>query len=201
MERQIPTGTRAVTLPKSEAGIRTVGMLGPVKEVLMDLALQRLDAGPDDPVFTNSRGGLLHHRNFARRVWEPALRRAGVALRFHELRHTFASFLIYFTRGDVMYVAGQLGHSTPRMTLQTYAHQFTEARKGSPWTGMPSCRGSLTPTGCLRWRLTRIWPSPTGPPQNPDLALCLWLKPLQNLVETSGFEPPTSSLRTRRSPS
>lgn len=105
-------------------------MLGPVKEVLMDLALQRLDAGPDDPVFTNSRGGLLHHRNFARRVWEPALRRAGVALRFHELRHTFASFLIYFTRGDVMYVAGQLGHSTPRMTLQTYAHQFTEARKG-----------------------------------------------------------------------
>ena len=44
----------------------------------------------------------------------------------HGLRHRYASLLI--AAGiDVVYVARQLGHSNPRITLTTYAHHFAAA--------------------------------------------------------------------------
>ena len=44
----------------------------------------------------------------------------------HGLRHRYASLLL--AAGiDVVYVAGQLGHSNPRITLTTYAHHFAAA--------------------------------------------------------------------------
>ena len=50
------------------------------------------------------------------------MRAAGVpGLRFHDLRHTFASTLL--SRGvSVKAVADWLGHSSPVITLTTYAH-------------------------------------------------------------------------------
>ena len=42
-------------------------------------------------------------------------------IRFHDLRHTFASILI--SHGyELTYVAEQMGHSSPSTTLSTYAH-------------------------------------------------------------------------------
>lgn len=49
-------------------------------------------------------------------------------LTLHELRHTFASILI--GQGmDVTFVADQLGHSTPAVTLSTYAKLFDPASR------------------------------------------------------------------------
>jgi integrase len=40
-------------------------------------------------VFTSPEGRLLHHSNFRRRVWLPALRKIGLTgIHFHDLRHT-----------------------------------------------------------------------------------------------------------------
>ena len=47
---------------------------------------------------------------------------------FHALRHTFASILIAQGR-DPVFVADQLGHADPSITLRTYAHLFRAARE------------------------------------------------------------------------
>jgi integrase len=53
--------------------------------------------------------------------WDRIRRRAGLAdVRLHDLRHSFASFLV--NQGVSLYVVqGLLGHASPRMT-QRYAH-------------------------------------------------------------------------------
>lgn len=55
-----------------------------------------------------------------------AARRAGVRIRFHDLRHMSASVLIG-AGTDVRTVAGRLGHADASTTLRIYAHAF-EAR-------------------------------------------------------------------------
>ncbi len=56
------------------------------------------------------------------RYFHPALDKAKVErIRFHDLRHTFASLLI--EQGEnKKYTQSQLGHSSPTVTLNVYAH-------------------------------------------------------------------------------
>ena len=51
-------------------------------------------------------------------------------VRFHDLRHTFASLLIA-QRADVVFVSRQMGHANPAITLSVYAHLFDGARHAS----------------------------------------------------------------------
>ena len=82
------------------------------------------------------RGTPFLHHNVSKRV----LRRAATAaqldrpdrrVRFHDLRHTFASHLIIDIRLDVVQVSRMLGHARTSMTLDTYTHLFEEARHGA----------------------------------------------------------------------
>jgi hypothetical protein len=52
-------------------------------------------------------------------------------VRFHDLRHTFASHLVIDIRLDVVQVSRILGHARTSMTLDTYTHLFEEARHGA----------------------------------------------------------------------
>jgi integrase len=53
--------------------------------------------------------------------------RACARVRFHDLRHTFASHLI--RQGiDPVRASRQLGHARPSITLDIYAHEFDQAR-------------------------------------------------------------------------
>ena len=60
------------------------------------------------------------------------LKRAGLPkVRFHDLRHTFAT--LAFQNGvDIKTVSGMLGHFSAGFTLDTYAH-VTSARRHKPW--------------------------------------------------------------------
>jgi integrase len=49
-------------------------------------------------------------------------------LRFHDLRHTFASHLIIDLGLDVVQVSRILGHASASTTLDIYAHLFDQAR-------------------------------------------------------------------------
>ena len=50
-------------------------------------------------------------------------------LRWHDLRHTFASLLV--AQGlNVVYVSRQLGHASPDITLRVYSHLFDQAEHG-----------------------------------------------------------------------
>lgn len=77
-------------------------------------------------VFPNSNGNYQSADNLAKRRFLPALNRAGIdKIRFHDLRHTYASLL--FANGAPMkYVQHQLGHSSITMTMDLYTHLLLE---------------------------------------------------------------------------
>ncbi|MDD2316358.1 MAG: site-specific integrase, partial [Desulfobacterales bacterium] len=70
----------------------------------------------------NEAGQPMNHSNLIARHFLPALKVAGLpVIRFHDLRHTNASLLI--EQGESLkYVQSQLGHSSPSVTLNVYAH-------------------------------------------------------------------------------
>ncbi len=75
-----------------------------------------------DLIFPNEAGGPINHNNMCYRYFSPALKKAGIGkVRFHDLRHTYASLLI--EQGEnIKYIQSQLGHSSPTVTLNVYAH-------------------------------------------------------------------------------
>jgi integrase len=73
-------------------------------------------------VFTSAQGAQLR-KNFYRRQFVPAVARAGLpkGLRFHDLRHTCAGLLIA-NGAHPKEIQERLGHSTIRVTFDTYGH-------------------------------------------------------------------------------
>ena len=77
---------------------------------------------PDDYVFTTRVGTPEHYAHLGSRVLNPVLEKAGIQhLRWHDLRHTFASLLIA-GGANVTFVSRQLGHAPSQITLNVYAH-------------------------------------------------------------------------------
>lgn len=102
-----------------------------MRQLGRDLTRHRLASpysdGPD-LVFATATGRTIGHRNLTSRGLEPACQAAGLqGVTFHVLRHTFASLLIGQGH-DPVFVARQLGHSNPAVTLRVYAHLFDAAR-------------------------------------------------------------------------
>lgn len=77
-------------------------------------------------VFPNSNGNYQSADNLAKRRFLPALNRAGIdKIRFHDLRHTYASLLLA-NGAPMKYVQHQLGHSSIIMTMDLYTHLLPE---------------------------------------------------------------------------
>jgi integrase len=76
----------------------------------------------DDFVFTSPNGAPLRRANFRKRVWLPALRKAGlVGLRFHDLRHTHVALSIA-AGAEILALTRRLGHTRVAFTLDRYGH-------------------------------------------------------------------------------
>jgi integrase len=73
-------------------------------------------------VFPNESGEPMNYSNMVQRYYRKALKDAGIPqIRFHDLRHTYASLLL--SQGEnVKYIQTQMGHSSPTVTLNVYAH-------------------------------------------------------------------------------
>jgi integrase len=73
-------------------------------------------------VFPNDAGKPIDHHNMVRRCFLPTLEAAGLPrMRFHDIRHTYASLMI--AQGEnIKYIQSQLGHSSPTVTWNVYAH-------------------------------------------------------------------------------
>ncbi len=121
---------RRMTTPKGGRG-RFVAIAPSLGELLIDvLASRRREAlahgWPETPewVFPSNTGALIDPDNFDR-TWRRVRRRAqklGVRpLRLHCARHTWASLALESGK-SVRWVAEQLGHADPALTLQVYAH-------------------------------------------------------------------------------
>jgi integrase len=117
-----------VTTTKSQRG-REPELFKPVARELAELYLARGRPAVDALVFPDSDGGHLRRQNWRRRVWIPALERAGVAyFRSYDLRHTCATLLLYEGR-TLNEVAEHLGHADPGFTARTYAHVMRDASR------------------------------------------------------------------------
>jgi integrase len=107
--------------PKTKESRRRID-LGPA--TLRNLKLWRLACPSSELnlVFPNDAGGPINHNNLVNRHFLPALATAKIGrIRFHDLRHTYASLLI--EQGEnIKYIQAQLGHSSPTVTLNVYAH-------------------------------------------------------------------------------
>jgi integrase len=84
--------------------------------------LQQAKSDLNDLIFTNADGQPLHRSTVRKQGLLPALRRAGLPLiRFHHLRHTYASLLI--DQGEnPKYIQAQMGHSSINVTMDIYGH-------------------------------------------------------------------------------
>ena len=122
VRRATPAGTKGSHDPKSLTSHRAIDMLWPVRQALLDVP-QR-----GQLVFPGARGGPLNHGWFHRRIWRKTTSAAGSQLRFHDLRHGFASLLLAWGE-PILYVSQQLGHSSAAFTLTTYAHLIQQGRR------------------------------------------------------------------------
>ena len=154
--------------PKTAHGRRTVPLPTFVIHAVRE-HLRRWPPMPTGEVFTNAAGGPLRRSTWRRRVWRPALVRAGLlgkvaregekqfratwqdddgsersavfrtepeavnevarscagGLRFHDLRHSYATWLVY-DGVPINDAQRLLGHSRPSTTLDLYTHYQRE---------------------------------------------------------------------------
>jgi integrase len=132
--------------PKTESGIRSVPLFPSVEGALRELAARAFERGryaPEELVFGSMRGKPLQPSNFRQRVWNPALRLAGLedeGYRFHDLRHTCVSRLVA-AGADIKLVQAVAGHANPLITLKRYSHlldaRVTEAATRFDPAGIP----------------------------------------------------------------
>ena len=118
---------RRIVGPTKTGRVRTLS-LPPFLAQLLGEHIGRYPS-PDGWVFTAAEGGPLRHRNFYARHYRPAVAAAKLpdSLRFHDLRHTCAAFLIAEGR-HIEEVEDYLGHSSIRVTSDRYGHLFPKAR-------------------------------------------------------------------------
>lgn len=140
VRHQLARGRRGVPPyripPKTRASVREIPLLPQLAAVLRQHKRGCRFTGGCDYVFATANGTPFLHHNVSKRVLRRAaidsgLDRDGRRVRFHDLRHTFASHLIIDIRLDVVQVSRILGHARTSMTLDTYTHLFEAARHGA----------------------------------------------------------------------
>jgi integrase len=129
-ELKTKTSRRTVELPEvvQLALARHVDRY-PVREIMIEdrTDIRNVHQRSARLLFLTTHGRPLHRSNWSA-VWRAAVRRAELPPGFglHGLRHYFATLLIH-NGAAVKTVQLALGHSTPMITLNTYAHEWPDA--------------------------------------------------------------------------
>lgn len=136
-----PKGDYIFQEPKTKLSKRKVivpdEVLVQLKEHKKKQAQERKDLGqseiikPEDLVFVNELGKLIQPRNFLR-TYRGILKKAGLdtSLRFHDLRHTFATLSLQHGV-DIKTLQGDLGHHSAAFTLDQYSHVTMEMKQAA----------------------------------------------------------------------
>lgn len=134
---QVPK--RRIRIVQNYTDVRGELALGPVKNhekrsvplprsFADELGTLARGKGPGDLLFAAPEGGPLRYNNFRSRVFDPAVKEAGLGglgITPHKLRHTAASLAIA-AGADVLVVKTMLGHKDAAMTLNVYGHLFSD---------------------------------------------------------------------------
>ncbi len=186
VRRSLQDGGR-VELPKNKR-IRRVDMSLQLAEELRRLKVARaketlLKGWSQVPewVFCNEEGRPLWKSDFERRVFHKLLAKAGLRrVRFHDLRHTFASRLLQNGESPA-YVKEQMGHHSIKVTVDIYGHLVPGSNRAAV--------DRLDTTG-RNPRATSITDHAESRPGSDE----------KEMVELRGFEPLTPRLPALCSP-
>ena len=114
-------GTVKIVPPKTSAGTRKITL---PKFLVSHLEEQTAERSTEDLVFPTENGAPIRRSNFTQRIWQPAIKAAGLnGFTFHELRHTAVALSIQIGAHPKA-IQERLGHSSITITLDRYGHLF-----------------------------------------------------------------------------
>lgn len=114
--------------PKSKTSRRKIDL---APQLISQLKKWQLACTPNklDLVFPNGEGRPIDANNLVKREFLPALKKAEIPrIRFHDLRHTYASFLIN-QEENPKYIQAQMGHSSINVTYDIYGHLMKDTNQ------------------------------------------------------------------------
>ncbi len=116
------TSTKSKKIRRVDLSPQLLGTLARLKEI-RDLESMSQARIPEPWVYLSPEGQRWDDRNL-RRAFYRCLEKAGIReVRFHDLRHTYAS-LMAEAGAPPKYVQEQLGHSSIQVTMDIYLHLF-----------------------------------------------------------------------------
>jgi integrase len=126
VRRSVGIGGR-IQQPKTKTSVRAIAVPPTLAAELKRHRMASRFKGDDELVFPSDRGTPLDGNNMVRRIFAPALKKAGLPqIRFHDLRHTYASLLI--AQGEhPKLISEQLGHASVQITLDRYGHLMDQS--------------------------------------------------------------------------
>ena len=118
-------GELVVSPPKTRNSVRTLAL----PQQAVDLLIAEHKKHPRNPyLFPSPKTGTMYDPDAFRRTHDKILKAIGAEhIRFHDLRHTFATLSLK-SGVDVKTLSGALGHYSAGFTLDTYAHVTTDAQ-------------------------------------------------------------------------
>jgi integrase len=122
------------TTPKTKISLRDRPMPEQLYAALLNHRAMSHYKAPTDYVFTSSTGRPANPDNL-REALQKTLKSLGITLPSREdgnhlLRHTSGS-LVFSMTGNVKEAQAWLGHSSARVTLDTYLHRSVESQSGT----------------------------------------------------------------------
>jgi len=107
---------------------RTVAALDPEEQARLNA--ERAEAMLTAALFVNGEGRPIDPAHWRHRTWYPLLMKAGVRhVRFHDLRHGFATLLLDHGESPY-YVQAMLGHHDAAFTMRVYGHRMPKDHRG-----------------------------------------------------------------------
>ncbi len=121
-------GELLVSRPKTQNSIRTVS----IPQQAVDLLIREHKQHPGNPyMFPSPKTGGMYDPDAFRHLHERILKAIGTEhIRFHDLRHTFATLSLK-NGVDVKTLSSALGHYSAGFTLSTYTHATSEMKQAA----------------------------------------------------------------------
>ena len=119
-------GELVVSQPKTQNSVRTLA----IPQQAVDLLVEEHKKHPSNPyMFPSPKTGTMFDPDSFRHTHDKILKAIGADhIRFHDLRHTFATLSLK-NGVDVKTLSGALGHYSAGFTLSTYTHATAEMKR------------------------------------------------------------------------
>ena len=119
-------GKLVVSQPKTQNSIRTLA----IPQQAVDLLIEEHKKHPGNPyMFPSPKTGTMYDPDSFRHTHDKILKAIGAEhIRFHDLRHTFATLSLK-NGVDVKTLSSALGHYSAGFTLSTYTHATADMKR------------------------------------------------------------------------